>query len=115
MSQPPDRSGDGEATLVAVLDHAAAALDPTPARDVAGFRVTWRVGERPIAVLDEATASFRVGVEIGAAARRTDDAGDSALGADWVAFRPPVLDEPAIDRITAWFAAAYRRAASPDR
>lgn len=88
---------------------------PLPTSDRAGDGVTWSAAGRPIVVLDGATASFRVGAEIGAAARRTADAGDSSLGPDWVAFHPTVIDDHARDRITAWFAAAHRRAGSPDR
>ena len=72
--------------------------------------LAWAVGGHSIVTLEDGTASFRVGREIGAAARNTPDTSSSAHGPEWVAFRPAVLDGHARDRIVAWFGAAHRRA-----
>ncbi|HET7027259.1 MAG TPA: hypothetical protein VFI28_06180 [Candidatus Limnocylindrales bacterium] len=64
------------------------------------------VGTRGVAVaLDGAIA---------AAARRTPDVAPSTRGADWISFRPRELDRYALDRATAWFEAAWRRAEPTD-
>jgi hypothetical protein len=47
---------------------------------------------------------------IAAAAQRTPDVGASPRGAGWVRFRPATLDRFALDRATAWFEAAWKRA-----
>lgn len=114
MSRPGDPSEVATA-LRSALEAAAAPFALPSAAGGDGGPATWSAAGRPIVVLEGATASFRLGAEIGAAARRTADAGDSSLGPEWVAFHPPTLDEHARDRITAWFAAAHRRAGSPGR
>lgn len=88
---------------------AAAGFDPHPAFVPGNGGGTWMGDREPIVVLDGETASFRVGIDIAAAARRTPDAAASTLGPEWVAFRPSTLDGHARDRIAAWFAAAHRR------
>lgn len=102
-------------TLREVLDDGAAlAADDGPvavAVDGAGA-ITWSAGGTDFAALDAvgSMAAFRLDAVLAGAARRTPDAGPSSLGADWVEFRPSVLDGHAIDRATAWFLAALRRA-----
>lgn len=73
---------------------------------------TWAAGGRPFATLDVtgAIASFQLDAELAAAARRTPDTAASPLGPTWVVFSPREIDQHAIDRATAWFAAAFRRA-----
>ena len=71
----------------------------------------WSLGERPFAALSGGTAEFRLDTVVAAAARRTADTTGSPRGKEWVAFSPAILDRYAEDRLRAWFAAAYRRAA----
>lgn len=101
-------------TLREVLEDAAAlAGDEGPvgfAVDGAGAAI-WSSGGTDFATLDAAgsTAAFRLDAVLAGAARRTPDVAGSVRGADWVEFRPAVLDGHAIDRATAWFLAALRR------
>ena len=98
-------------TLREVLDEAAAALGvpPTPAADGA---VTWQRGEIPFASLDAdgAAARFHLDPVVAEAAARTPDTAIDPAGPDWVRFAPPHVDPHAVDRASAWFAAAHRRA-----
>lgn len=55
-------------------------------------------------------AELRLDPAIAAAATRTPDTGPSPRGAEWVRFNPRELDGHAVDRLTAWFDLAYRRA-----
>ena len=102
-------------TLREVLDDAVAlAGDDGPVEvsvDAAGT-TTWSSNGTGFATLDAAgsIAAFRLDAVLAGAARRTPDAGASSRGADWVEFRPAELDGHAIDRATAWFLAALRRA-----
>ena len=100
------------AALLAALEAAAAELpDATQDLGVDGATTWTRAGVR-FAILRDAGVDLRVGVLIGAAAMHTPDTVTSAEGSDWVAFAPPELDQHALDRLTAWFAAAHRRAAA---
>lgn len=105
-----DSITDRAAALAEALEDVAGSLDPRPSRGPSDGATVWSVGGTPIVRLSAASASFRVGPEIGAAARNTPDAADSPLGRDWVAFSPPMLDGHARDRLVAWFGAAHRRA-----
>ena len=110
MTHPADETGtDATIELVALLEEVAATLGGVTSvgRD---SDLAWAVGGHSIVALEDGTASFRVGREIGAAARHTPETAASALGPEWVAFRPAILDGHARDRIVAWFAAAHRRA-----
>jgi hypothetical protein len=98
------------AALLAAFEAAAADLpDATPDLGVDGAMTWTRAGVR-FAILRDAGVDLRVGVLIGAAAMLTSDTVTSGEGSDWVAFAPPELDDHALDRLTAWFAAAHRRA-----
>lgn len=101
-------------TLREVLEDAAAlagADGPVAVAVDGADAVTWSSRGTEFATLDAAgvTAGFRLDTVLAGAARRTPDVGASARGADWVEFRPAVLDGHAIDRATAWFLAALRR------
>ena len=110
MSDPHASPAPGVPTeLVVLLDATASALSGVDRRQD-GRGVTWSIGGQPIAIVEGTMASFRIGREIGAAARNTPDASASALGPDWVALQPESLDDHARDRAVAWFAAAHRRA-----
>lgn len=99
-------------TLGEVLDAAAATAGVKPMAGDAGETV-WSSGDLVFAVLDPSgAASFRLDPVLAAAARRTPDTGSSERGPEWVTFRPPAVDPHAVDRATAWFQAAARRAGS---
>ena len=106
-------------TLRDVFDEAAAeiavAADDEPGPDVATApdgSIEWGRGGVVFAALDRAgaAASFRLDPVLTGAALRTPDTGSSPRGMEWVTFAPAVLDDHAVDRASAWFAAAYRRA-----
>jgi hypothetical protein len=71
----------------------------------------WSLSGRPFAALSGGTAEFCLDALLAPAARRTPDTTGSPRGKEWVAFSPAILDRYAEDRLRAWFAAAYRRAA----
>ncbi|MGK2851032.1 MAG: hypothetical protein ACSLFN_09000 [Candidatus Limnocylindrales bacterium] len=102
-------------TLREVLEDAAAlAGDDGPVAVVvdATGATAWSSRGTDFATLDAAgsTVAFRLDAVLAGAALRTPDVGASSRSADWVEFRPITLDGHAIDRATAWFLAALRRA-----
>ena len=100
---------DGGA-LLATLEAAAAELPDAASGAGDGGTMDWaRAGVR-FAILRGTIVDLRVGALIGEAAVRTPDTTSSNLGPDWVSFAPPELDDHALDRLGAWFAAAHRRA-----
>ena len=99
------------AEIAAAIEEVVQTLVPVATVERVGDEFVWSREGCRFAVQAGATASFRIGTEIGAAALRTPDVGGSPLGPDWVAFSPPTLDGHARDRLVAWFLAAHRRAA----
>jgi len=101
-------------TLADLLEAAAGDL-PTPVDRLvaADGSVEYAHAGTAFATLDAAgrTASFRLDDVLAGAAQRTPDAAPSHRGRAWVAFTPAELDGHAVDRASAWFAAAHRRAA----
>ena len=99
----------GEPTLRSVMEESASAL---PEIGVArlGAETSWSRGGRVFAVLDDTGAELRLDVPIAAAAMNTPDTAASSRGKEWVKFAPAALDGHAVDRLTAWFGLAYRRA-----
>ena len=97
-------------TLAELLDELSTESGVPPERTVDGS-TTWSGTNGPFAWLDPAgqRVEFRLDATIAAAAWRTPDATTSERGPEWVAFSPRELDEHAIDRAAAWFAAAARR------
>jgi 2,4-dienoyl-CoA reductase-like NADH-dependent reductase (Old Yellow Enzyme family) len=95
--------------LRALLDDAAAASPGVAARQTSGG-AEWSIGSTVFAALDGDTAEFRLDPVLAEAALRTPDTARSSRGRDWVAFVPTALEQTAIDRAVAWFAAAARRA-----
>lgn len=98
-----------------VLDDAAAlagADGPVAVAVDGAGAVAWSSDGTDFATLDATglTAAFRLDAVLAGAARRTPDVVASSHGADWVSFQPATLDGHAIDRATAWFLAALRRA-----
>jgi hypothetical protein len=100
-------------TLETLLATVAADLEGVTASAAAEGGTTWTTGADPFAVLaaDGRSAEFRLDPAIGAAAVRTPDTEPSPRGQGWVRFRPAALDGHAVDRATAWFISACRRAA----
>ena len=110
MTDPAHETGPEAAIeLVPLLEAVASTLAGVTSTGRYGA-VVWAVGGHSIVTVDDGTVSFRIGREIGAAARNTPDTSASPLGPEWVAFRPTVFDGHARDRIVAWFGAAHRRA-----
>jgi hypothetical protein len=102
-------------TLEAAIRGAAAAagLDVHErATDDGG--TAWAVDDIVFTVLspDASSAAFRLDPVLAGAAARTPDVSASSRGPGWIDFAPAVVDGHAIDRATAWFGAAARRAGS---
>jgi hypothetical protein len=96
-------------TLAALVAELAVDLpDARPA--TAGGRIEWTRGGATFAVLDGGALEVRLDPAIASAALRTPDTTLSSRGLPWVRFAPGELDGQAIDRATAWFGLAYRRA-----
>jgi len=58
--------------------------------------------------------SFRLHPEIVRAGLRTNGAGPSAAGPDWIGLDTAATDEFTLDRARAWFELAWRLAANPE-
>jgi hypothetical protein len=101
-----DQSG---LSLGELLQEAADGLDGV-ATGADDRGTTWSIGSVPFAALNGETAEFRLDPQVTRAALRTPDTAPSSRGPEWVAFRPPVLDDGATDRAEAWFLSAARRA-----
>ena len=78
---------------------------------LSGPQGTWSHRGRPFAVLTPSGIELALDAAIAAAATRTPDTAPSSRGTEWVRFNPRELDGHAVDRLTAWFELAYRRAA----
>jgi hypothetical protein len=102
-------------TLAEVLG-AAAAASPIPVEEevLDDGAMGWAVRQRLVAILDGSGLAVTVRLDpvLAGAALRTPDFTTSSRGPEWVTFRPTVLDDHAIDRAEAWFAAAIRRGAA---
>lgn len=72
---------------------------------------TWARDGHPFAVLAGDRLDLRLAPAIARAALATPDTHPSDRGGDWVRFAPRMVDSMALDRATAWFAAAWRHAA----
>lgn len=70
----------------------------------------WSRAGRAFAAASPAGVELRLDRAIATAALRTPDVGPSARGPEWVRFNPRELDGHAVDRVTAWFELAHRRA-----
>jgi hypothetical protein len=98
-------------TLRDALEAAAAAADlPGVTASGKGTRTEWLAGGVVFAALEGDLAEFRLDPVVARAARGTPDTAVSSRGPDWVAFRPQELDRMALDRLTAWYTSAARRA-----
>ena len=99
-------------TLRDVLEATASDKDDLTSMSSLDGGVTWSRGADVFASLgpDGSSAEFRLDPAIAVAALRTPDTGPSQRGPGWVRFHPVTLDGHAVDRATAWFLSAYRRA-----
>ena len=98
-------------TLATTLAGLAEGLDDVRVL-ISGGSMTWSRGETAFAVLDDSTVELRLDPAVAAAALKTPETGASPRGAEWVRYAPPTLEGHDLDRLTAWFALAHRRAAS---
>jgi hypothetical protein len=101
-----------EFTLAEVLAGAAEDLDGVEI-ETDGNATTWSASGHPFAALDGEWAEFRLDPLVARAALRTPETARSPRGVDWVTFAPVTLDDPAMDRVEAWFLSAYRLATAP--
>jgi hypothetical protein len=99
-------------TLAEVLEAAAAKLPDAQRESSSGPTVWTRAGVEFAVLAADGSAEFHLDVPVAAAAARTPDTALSARGPGWVRFSPSTLDPHAIDRATAWFVSAHRRAGS---
>lgn len=72
--------------------------------------MTWSRGQTAFAVLSGSSVELRLDPAIAAAALKTPDTAASERGPEWVRYAPPTLEGHDLDRLTAWFALAHRRA-----
>jgi hypothetical protein len=80
---------------------------------IAGSAMTWSRGETVFAVLRGETVELRLDPAVAAAALKTPDTAASQRGPEWVGYAPETLEGSDLDRLTAWFALAHRRAGPP--
>lgn len=99
-----------DSDLLRLLVERAALLDRAETVAVPGGGSEVRLAGRPFAVVEPARAAFALRPEVAAAALRTPDVRPGSPGPGWVSFAPPILDEFARDRATAWLESAWRLA-----
>ena len=99
-------------TLATVLAGLAGGLEDVRVL-ISGGSMTCSRGEIAFAALDGSTVELRLDPVVAAAALKTPDTGASPRGAEWVRYAPPTLEGHDLDRLTAWFALAHRRAIGP--
>ena len=75
-----------------------------------GGSMTWSRGETAFAVVRGSSVELRLDRAIAGAALKTPDTAPSERGPEWVRYAPPTLQGHDLDRLTAWFALAHRRA-----
>ncbi|HET9680473.1 MAG TPA: hypothetical protein VFP19_00425 [Candidatus Limnocylindrales bacterium] len=105
----PDAPGSSD-SLITLLAQMAASMPEVRVASAGGGGTEWSRGGRRFAVLEGDAVELRLDPAIAAAALRTPDTSPSTRGTPWVRFAPAELDGHAIDRVTAWFGLAYRRA-----
>jgi hypothetical protein len=76
----------------------------------AGSTSTWSLGERTFAVAVGGQVELRLDPAVAAAALKTPDTATSERGPEWVRYAPRTLEGHDLDRLTAWFVLAHRRA-----
>ncbi len=104
-----ENGSSGVRSMAALIAELASRLpDVTVGR--AGGAATWSRAGVAFATLDGDALELRLDARVAAAAVRTPGTSASPRGAPWVRFAPDDLDAHAVDRATAWFGLAYRRA-----
>lgn len=107
--EPPETAAElSDLTLADVLAAAAEGLSGVTVRP-AEDGIAWAAGPSVFAILAGDRAEFRLDPVVVRAALRTPDTAASPRGADWLLFRPAVLDDHGVDRAEAWFLSAHRR------
>jgi hypothetical protein len=96
-------------SLAATLAALANALDDTRVR-ISGGSMTWSRGDTAFAVLEGSAVELRLDRAVAAAALNTPETTGSQRGAEWVRYAPATLEGHDLDRLTAWFGLAHRRA-----
>jgi len=101
-------------TLADALRGAAAAAGLDGLERATDDGTAWALDDVVFTVLsvDGTAVAFRLDPVLAGAAVRTPDVSTSPRGLGWIAFAPAVIDGHALDRATAWFGAAARRAGS---
>jgi hypothetical protein len=108
MSQPSP--GAGPPSIAALAAELAMGLPDVRVSTSRG-ETEWSRRSVTFASLDDDGLELRLDTAVAAAALRTPDTTPSARGRPWIRFAPAVLDGHAVDRASAWFGLAYRRAA----
>jgi hypothetical protein len=103
-----------ERTLGAILPGLATGLDDVRVV-ISGGSMTWSRGDVTFARLERDAVELRLDRAVAAAALKTPDTAPSERGPEWVRYAPPTIEGHDLDRLTAWFALAHRRAAEPPR
>jgi len=99
-------------SLASVLADEADALDDVGVL-ISGGSMSWIREETTFAVLQGSSVELRLDRAVAAAALKTPDTATSERGPEWVRYAPPTLEGHDLDRLTAWFRLAHRRAAEP--
>lgn len=82
---------------------------------MSGGSMTWSRGDTAFAVLRGGSVELRLDRAVTAAALKTPDTATSERGPEWVRYAPSTIEGHDLDRLTAWFALAHRRAAPPEQ
>lgn len=101
-------------TLATTLAGLATGLDDVRVQ-ISGGSMTWSRGQVAFAVLDGHAVELRLDRAVAAGALQTPDTEASERGPEWVRYAPATIEGHDLDRLTAWFALAHRRAAPPAR
>ena len=99
-------------TLATTLAGLAEGLDDVRVL-VSGGSMTWSRGETAFAVVTGSSVELRLDPAVAAAALKTPGTAASQRGAEWVRYAPETLEAHDLDRLTAWYALAHRRAGEP--
>ena len=97
------------ASMAELVDEAVSTLTGVDRTADGRATVLVRAG-RPFAAVTGEILEFRLDPQVAAAALRTPHTAASSRGTGWIRFAPPVLDQYAVDRGTAWLGHAWRHA-----
>lgn len=108
MSGPGGSLGAIAELVAALLDHASG--DDEVERSGPDTAPLWRAGGREVVAVEGGAVAFRLDRMVAGAALRTPDVAPSPRGPEWVRFAPVAIDRFALDRATAWYDLAVKRA-----